>query len=82
MERDNDTSLSSGPYGFYQHEDSQYSGMSYAQPHLPYQVIRRHDARFTHSHGRLIAAPALSLRACTVVRSPHPSAHLGLGRID
>ena len=82
MERDNNTSLSSGPYGFYQHEDSQYSGMSYAQPHLPYQVIRRHDARFTHSRGRLIAAHALSLRACAVVRSPHLSAHLRLRRID
>ena len=82
MERDNDTSLSSGPYGFYQHEDSQYSGMSYAQPHLLYQVIRHHDARFTHSHGRFIAAPTLSLRACAVVRSLHLSAHLGLGCID
>ena len=61
---------------------AQYSGMSYAQPHLPYQVIRHHDAHFTHSHGRLIAAPALSLRACAVVQSPHLSAHLGLGRID
>jgi hypothetical protein len=82
MERDNDTSLSSGLYGFYQHEDSQYSGMSYTQPHLPYQVIRCHDARFTHSRGCLIAARALSLRACAVVRSPHLSAHLGLGHID
>ena len=82
MERDNDTNLSSGPYRFYQHEDSQYSGMSYAQPHLLYQVIRCHDARFTHSRGHLIAAPALSLRACAVVRSLHLSAHLWLGRID
>ena len=69
MERDNDTSLSSGPYGFYQHEDNQYSGMSYAQPHLPYQVIRCHDTHFTHLRGHLIAAPTLSLRACAVVRS-------------
>ena len=61
------TSLSSGPYGFYQHEDSQYSGMSYAQPHLPYQVIRCHDTHFTHLRGHLIAAPTLSLRACAVV---------------
>ena len=82
MERDNNTSLSSGPYRFYQHKDSQYLGMSCAQPHLLYQVIRHHDARFTHLRGRLIAARALSLRACTVVRSPHLSAHLGLGRIN
>ena len=82
MEQDNDTSLSSGPYRFYQHEDSQYLGMSYAQPHLPYQVIRCHDARFTHSCGCLIAAPALSLRACAVVRSPYLSTHLGLRCIN
>ena len=52
MEQDNNTSLSSGPYRFYQHEDSQYLGTSYAQPHLPYQVMLHtgHVLLNTHLH--------------------------------